>query len=204
MPRKVRDSNLETRTARARLKATAKPYFRLIEPGLHLGYRKLASGPGSWVVRRYGGNGKYSVRNLTTADDTVIVGDDFSDADGNSVLSFAQAQERAKAYRPAASGGAGPYTVGDVMESYIAHLESTRGTASTARYRYNAFIKPHFEKVDVEKLTTDRISKWMTALVQQPPRVRTKPVLNRNSACSPMTMNRGANGKRPSIARSRC
>jgi hypothetical protein len=33
MPRKVRDSNLETRTARARLKVCHKPYFRLIEPG---------------------------------------------------------------------------------------------------------------------------------------------------------------------------
>src|SRR5262249_8824508 len=137
MPRKVRDSNLETRTARARLKAAAKPYFRLIEPGLHLGYRKLADKPGSWVVRRYGGDGKYTVRNLTTADDALIVADDFSEADGNAVLSFAQAQERAKAFRPAASGGAGPYTVDHAMDAYIAFLEATRGTASTARYRYN-------------------------------------------------------------------
>ena len=45
MPRKVRDANLETRTARSRLKTRHKPYFRLIEPGVHLGYRKLPSGP---------------------------------------------------------------------------------------------------------------------------------------------------------------
>ena len=45
MPRQVRDANLESRSARARLKVAHKPYFRLIEPGLHLGYRKLASGP---------------------------------------------------------------------------------------------------------------------------------------------------------------
>ena len=61
MPRKVRDSNLETRSARSRLRVAHKPYFRLIEPGLHLGFRKLASGPGTWVVRRYSGDGKYSV-----------------------------------------------------------------------------------------------------------------------------------------------
>jgi len=36
MPRKVRDSNLETRTTRSRLRAAHKPYFRLIEPGLLL------------------------------------------------------------------------------------------------------------------------------------------------------------------------
>ena len=32
MPRKVRDSALETRTARSRLAVRHKPYFRLIEP----------------------------------------------------------------------------------------------------------------------------------------------------------------------------
>ena len=45
MPRKMRDAALETRTARSRLKVAHKPYFRLIEPGLHLGYRKLAAAP---------------------------------------------------------------------------------------------------------------------------------------------------------------
>ena len=64
MPRKVRDSSLETRTARSRLAVAHKPYFRLIEPGLHLGYRKLPSGPGTWVARRYSGKGRYTVENL--------------------------------------------------------------------------------------------------------------------------------------------
>ena len=32
MPRKVRDANLETRTARSRLPVRHKPFFRLIEP----------------------------------------------------------------------------------------------------------------------------------------------------------------------------
>jgi hypothetical protein len=61
LPRQVRDSSLETRTARSRLKTRHKPYFRLIEPGLHIGYRKLSSGPGTWVVRRYRGRGAYTV-----------------------------------------------------------------------------------------------------------------------------------------------
>ena len=91
MPR--RDAALETRTARSRLKVAHKPYFRLIEPGLHLGYRKLASGPGTWVVRRYSGGGTYTVKNLTTADDKLVIADDYSETDGNSVLSFGQAQE---------------------------------------------------------------------------------------------------------------
>ena len=48
MARSVRDSTLDSRTARSRLKARRKPYYRLLGPGLHLGYRKplraLASG----------------------------------------------------------------------------------------------------------------------------------------------------------------
>src|SRR5262245_12184949 len=43
------------------LRARHKPYFRLIEPGLHLGYRKLTSGPGTWLARRYSGEGRYVV-----------------------------------------------------------------------------------------------------------------------------------------------
>jgi integrase len=122
VPRKVRDSNLETRTARARLRTAAKPYFRLIEPGLHLGYRKLTSGPGTWVVRRYAGDGKYAVKNLTTADGALVIADDHSDSDGVMILTFGQAQERAKEQR---IGGAGPIpTVRLAIESYIAERDA--------------------------------------------------------------------------------
>ena len=39
MARTVRDAQLESREARSRLEARGKPHYRLIEPGLHLGYR---------------------------------------------------------------------------------------------------------------------------------------------------------------------
>jgi hypothetical protein len=37
MARTVRDANLQTREARGRLLARGKPYFRLMEEGLHIG-----------------------------------------------------------------------------------------------------------------------------------------------------------------------
>src|SRR4030095_12840 len=120
MPRKVRDASLETRTARGRLKVRHKPYFRLIEPGLHLGYRKLASGPGTWAVRRYAGAGSYTVENLRTSDGGLVLADDYSDADGDRVLSFAQAQYKAKGPRAKAAGS---YTVADALDDYLAFLE---------------------------------------------------------------------------------
>jgi hypothetical protein len=67
MPRHLRCQS-RNRTARSRLKVRHKPYFRLIEAGLHLGYRKLASGPGTWIARRYSGEGAYPVENLRMAD----------------------------------------------------------------------------------------------------------------------------------------
>src|SRR5215475_3884100 len=103
MPRKVRDAALETRTARSRLKVAHKPYFRLIEPGLHLGYRKLASGPGTWVKRRYNGQGAYVTENLRTPDGALVLADDYSEPDGERVLGFAQAQSKAKGPRASRS-----------------------------------------------------------------------------------------------------
>jgi integrase len=177
MPRKVRDSNLETRTARSRLKARHKPYFRLIEPGLHLGYRKLASGQGTWLVRRYSGEGKYAVENLRTAGRVLVIADDYSEADGNTVLSFGQAQERAKAQRLGARKPTKPYTVADAMDAYLAWLESEgRSVAAIAdaRYRDRAFIRSKLGEVEVASLTADKLRHWRDGLARAAPRLRTR------------------------------
>lgn len=81
MARTVRDSSMDTRAARARLAQRHKPYYRLIDQGCHLGYRKGPRG-GSWSARYFIGGGKYAEKTLGIADDT-------QDADGKSVLSFA-------------------------------------------------------------------------------------------------------------------
>lgn len=185
MPRKVRDSNLETRTARSRLKVAHKPYFRLIEPGLHLGYRKVASGPGTWIVRRYAGDGRYAVENLRTADERLIVADDYSDADGEGVLTFAQAQERARERRKEGTQGAAGgsrLTVRTAVESYIAERDARetrrrgRPFRSDAhrleRYvigreqRKNRKAIAHAPLADklLEELSKDDLRKWRTSL----------------------------------------
>jgi hypothetical protein len=101
MPRQVRDSALETRTARSRLKAQHAPYWRSVQSGLHLGYRKRSSGPGAWV-RRSWTDGAYAVENLRTPDGKLVIADDYEDADGTSVLS-----PSSKAGGVRADGGAG-------------------------------------------------------------------------------------------------
>ena len=74
MAKRVRDTDLETRAARFKLKVRGKPYYKVIGPGLHVGYRK-GKRAGKWVVRRYAGASSYIV-------DTIAEADDYNDADG--------------------------------------------------------------------------------------------------------------------------
>jgi integrase len=176
MPRKVRDSNLETRTARSRLPVRHKPYFRLIEPGLHLGYRKLISGPGTWLARHYSGEGRYRTENLRTADGALILADDFEDADGVRILSFAQAQQAARGPR-GQRRSPGAYTVADAMDDYLRFLESDGRpphSITDTRCRINAFILPPLRSVKLVALTTDRLRRWRDEIAKAPPRLRTR------------------------------
>src|SRR5262249_30231349 len=90
MARRVLDKRLDSRDARRRLKIRGKPYYRTIERGLHLGYRRLGDGQaGTWVARHYIGEQQYEVERIGAADDK-------SDADGTAILNFWQAQDKAR------------------------------------------------------------------------------------------------------------
>ena len=173
MARTVRDSILDKRTARLRLKLCSKPYYRAIDTGLHLGYRKGKTG-GKWVMRWYVGNQVYRVETIGTADDVI-------DADGTTILNFWQAQDSARRLyleRKRAQAGlpapAGPYTVEACLKDYIAWLDLHRKTARDARYRANAFILPELGKIDCAKLTAPQLQKWLESVANMPPRLRSK------------------------------
>jgi integrase len=170
MARTVRDTKLETRAARSRLEARGKPYYRSIDGGLHLGYRRSRGGAGKWVVRLYAGGQTYVVQTIASADD-------LSDANGADVLSFAQAQNKARVLRDersrSAAGIAGPYTVTDAMRDYIAFLEGNRKTANDVRYRFAAFIEHPLGKIEVAALKAGKIRDWLAGLAKSAPRVRT-------------------------------
>jgi hypothetical protein len=65
MARTVREASLATRSARLRLSIASKPYWRVIEQGLHLGYRRRATG-GSWIARRRNDEGIYREAKLAS------------------------------------------------------------------------------------------------------------------------------------------
>ena len=175
MARTVKDTNLETRTARARLPARRKPYYRLIHQGCHLGYYK-GRRTGSWLARYFLGGGRYTEITLGVADDT-------SDADGVKVLSFGQAQEKARewfaeqAKRAAGFEDLSGYTVGHAISDYVDWYRASRmirneHTLRDLRYRIEAFILPELGERKASELTPQIIRSWHHALATKPPRLR--------------------------------
>jgi integrase len=164
MARTLRDSKLDSREARAKLKVRGKSYWRLLEGGLHLGYRRLSKRPGSWCVRKYVGQQRYAVEALAG------VADDYSEADGVTVLSFAMAQRKALDHKPKVDG---PLTVGRAVESYLEFLTTHRKSSRDARYRYEALIRPTLGGVVVQDLTKQQLERWRDALAAMPRRLRT-------------------------------
>jgi integrase len=177
MPRRVKDATLDTREARGKLKPRGKPYWRLIEPGLHIGYRRLKGRAGSWSVRHYLGEQAYKVEPLGVADD-------LSDADGVAILSYWHAQQKAREQMVArahtAAGKHGPLTVGDAMDSYIEFLESHRKSASDVRYCDSSVIRPRLGDMLVADLTTEGLQRWHADIAKAPARLRTRPGAKQN------------------------
>jgi integrase len=178
MARRTPDARLENRESRSRLTSRGKPHYRLLEPGLHIGYRRLKGRKGrpavagTWVARHYVGGRSYVVEKIGVADD-------FSDADGTKILSFAQAQDKARTRMvrraQSANGAAYPLTVRAAVEAYLEFLEGHGKSAVDARHRANAHICPKLGYLEVSSLTPTVLRKWLANLAKALPRARTKP-----------------------------
>ena len=187
MARTVRDTNLEKAAARARLEARGKPYWRVLESGLHLGYRRTKAGGGSWTARRFLGERKYAEHGLGFADD-------LQEADGVTVLTFSDAQEKARDWWKAAERAelglapfGGPYTVAMALDAYFTDRER-RGSKGVLKDRAAARsrISPAIGDVELPKLTTKRIRDWHTDLATAPKLVRTGRIVKKVRKAHPV------------------
>jgi integrase len=124
MARNVRSAQLETRTARLKLELRKKPYMVRVAPGVRLGYRRNASA-GTWSVIAADGKSGNWVKKFGYADD-------HEEANGEQVLTFWEAQERA---RKLARGGKNaeeddpgrPAIVREALDAYQADLIARGG-----------------------------------------------------------------------------
>ena len=170
MTRATKDSRLDSRTARAKLKVSGQPYYRQLDARLHLGYRKGKLG-GRWVMRRRDG-GRYAV-------ETIGVADDLSDADGVEVLSYTQAQARVRTLAAQSNilgsdDASAPLRVSGAVENYLDWLDANRKAGKSARNRAANDILPLLGKLEVARLDTKDLRKWLQALAERPRRVRGK------------------------------
>lgn len=167
MGRKVKDTSLDTREARRKLKQRHEPYWRLIDGGLHLGYRKGPRG-GVWIARVFRG-GHYLKESIASADDIL-------DANGLNVLDFGQAQQKVHEFHArlkTGSGKTGHLTVKQAAEHYLEWFRAHKKSAYSTEATIKAHILPNFGDHEVASLTADELKKWLRKLAEQPARLRT-------------------------------
>ncbi len=171
MARLARESKLETREARSKLKSSHEPYWKLIEPGFHLGYRKGKQKKGGTWIARYLLEGKYKKKSLGVADD-------FRDDNDVDVFKFATAQTEARKWatsliKKAKGIHEGPFTVKDAVKEYMDWFEVHRKSVYQTQRVFDFHIIPMFGDKEVSELTTRQIRKWHESLAKTPAQVRT-------------------------------
>jgi integrase len=178
MAQAKRDS-LEARSNRLKLAARKEPYWSKLGEGQFLGYYRPGSkAAGSWVAKWR------DIETGTRKKSTLGTADDYADANGEQVLTWAQASGKARSWFEVAdhdavlvAGGEvlpkGPYTVAQAMEDYLQDAErrGVRGVPQ-ARSASNARIIPDLGQIEVAKLTRTKIEAWLRKLAESAPLVR--------------------------------
>lgn len=164
MARSIRSAMLETRSARLRLPVSKVPVFVKIGPKIGLGYRRNQTA-GTWVVRLSDGKGRNTRKAIGSADD-------HEEADGDKVLNFWQAQERARklshgdSLAITAPRGT-PITVKQALERYEADLK-TRGADIHNANRLRIHLPSALAGKNVAFLTVDDLRDWRDGLRRRP------------------------------------
>jgi integrase len=162
MARKPRHTALETRNARLKLPPRFKPYSGpTLARGIKLLYRRNQSS-GSWIVKSANGKGGYWTQ-------VIAVADDFETSDGSKVLTFYEAQDKAKALaRKQSPGGAGddsrPVTLDEALVAYARDITRRGGGAYNAeRPRFR--LTPTLLAKPVTLLSIKELRAWRDSLL---------------------------------------
>jgi integrase len=162
----VQHKRLETPTARNHLERGRQPHWQaLIEGRVHLGYQCKKGEPvGRWLLRQYLGNGRYHVEPLGRADDA-------SKADSVTVLSYVQAEAKAKK-TVALPTSQGPVTVRQAWDRYLAAKHDAGKSVEGEISRATCHILPALGDLVVKELTIDRLRLWLATVARTPGQLR--------------------------------
>lgn len=158
-------------------------YWVRLDYGLFLGYRNQTGKP-TWQARGRTVDRRYRYEILGYADD-------LDEADGNIVLSFAQASEAARQWFrsladqrmvapdvrlmtiPLPVDGE-TFTVGHAVAGYLTWYRDNRRGARSVFHGFKTHILPQLGTIPVAELTTGQISDWFDALSVAPRLMRAK------------------------------
>ena len=168
MSGKVRDKRLDSRTARFRLARGRQPHWRTIVPGrAHLGFQRWKdAAEGRWLLRRYV-NGKYT-------GETIGLADDAARADGDRILTFEQAEAKARAMVEAPATKIDRMTVRQAMELYVDYKRSLGQSVSDVIGRGTVHILPTLGNRVVAELTAEELRRWLASLAASRAQLRPK------------------------------
>lgn len=146
--------DLQSKTARKRLKVRTSPYFSNIGSGRALGYRKQSSGhAGKWIFRRTNElTGAYEKETIGTADD-------LTPADGNGILSYTQALS---VITKKSNANPSEILVQEALDDWAAWKSKTASSDKQRTDYANAAkrIGKAFGKLNLATLKANHISKW--------------------------------------------
>jgi hypothetical protein len=178
MARKIRSSEIETRTQRLELTPRRKPYFvRLNMQGLNLGYRKpKGQVDGTWVMRTADGKGGLNVKAIGHADD-------YQPSNGDTILTYDEATTLARKRFSGEDGGTGggrnKVTVGGALDGLEADYKRRGGdVASVQRVRRD--LTPRILNSLIQDVKKTEWRKWRDDLAGRKctrRRGRVKPVI---------------------------
>ena len=159
MARHTRATPLETRTARLKLPVQKKPHYTALAPKIALGYRRNQSA-GTWVVRVADGHGGHWTKGFAVADD-------HEDADGDHVLNFWQAQDKARSLARGSVADGRPCTVVEALDAYAANLAKRGGLpGNVSRVRHH--LPPALAAKAVALLGSRELEHWRDHLDMKP------------------------------------
>jgi integrase len=175
----IEPAKFESRTARGRLKRGRQPHWRAIVPGkVHLGYQCWkGDAAGRWLLRRYIGkhksaNGKPVAKYRLS---TLGLADDDAKANGIHVLTFEQADAKARAMVAVPDNGKiERLTVRQAMERYIEHKRDQGQPVHDILSRGTVHILPSLGELVVAELTAEQLRKWLATMAAAPAQNRPK------------------------------
>lgn len=162
MARTVRDRKLDSRSARAQLPGRAAPYWCALTSGRAVGYSK-GKGGGSWLARYRAADGVRVQRTLGRADDHL-------DSGSAAVLTFAAAQELARAWFGQLDNHNGHrtdrYSVDQALNDYLAAF--TGKSLGKTKWAVDRYLRPALGQQQVTALTPELLGRFLRDQAARP------------------------------------